>query len=411
MTQEDGRRDGTSGWAAPGGGQAEEGVPAPPSPGHGAPPPGGLPPHGGPTGYGPPGYGPPGQAPPGYGPPPPQPPKPGVVALRPLALGDILNGAFSYVRHNPKTTMGLALIVMAIASIVSSVGLGGYMADYGAFMRQAFEDPLAVDDDTMPFSAWSLIATYGGTLLTYAGQIVLTGLLTSVVGLAVLGRKLTMGQAWAAVRDRLGAIAGLALLVLLINIGVTAAAVGLVAVPVLVAFLMAAGGSPEGLVLVVGFFGVLAGVAAALSLWLWINIRLAFAVPPVVLERISPGAALARSWRLTRGSWWRCFLILLLTWFIVGLVSNILTVPFSVLAALPGVFAAGAAWVPVLSTAAMYVGTVLASALTVPFLVGVTTLLYVDLRMRREGLDLKLHAAAQSGAEPGPEIYLPEYRA
>ena len=38
------------------------------------------------------------------------------------------------------------------------------------------------------------------------------------------------------------------------------------------------------------------------------------------------------------------------------------------------------------------------------------TLLYIDLRMRREGLDLHLHQIAQRGQAVGPEVYLPGYR-
>src|SRR5215831_16079644 len=70
---------------------------APPGAGYGVPP-GAVPPG---TGYGQGGYGPPGYGPPGYGAPrggwapPPQAPKPGVIPLRPVAVGEILDGAFT----------------------------------------------------------------------------------------------------------------------------------------------------------------------------------------------------------------------------------------------------------------------------------------------------------------------------
>jgi len=46
------------------------------------------------------------------------------------------------------------------------------------------------------------------------------------------------------------------------------------------------------------------------------------------------------------------------------------------------------------------VGGVVAGAVARPISAGVAVLLYVDLRMRREGLDLVLQTAASSGAAP-----------
>jgi hypothetical protein len=53
-----------------------------------------------------------------------------------------------------------------------------------------------------------------------------------------------------------------------------------------------------------------------------------------------------------------------------------------------------------LSLAISAVGGILASTLTAPLLAGIVVLLYTDLLMRREGMDIKLQAAAASGA-PG----------
>ncbi len=93
---------------------------------------------------------------------------------------------------------------------------------------------------------------------------------------------------------------------------------------------------------------------------------------------------------------------------IASLVSNLLMTPFAFGGLLIPLAAPGAPWVYVASAAASFLGTVLAGALTIPFIVGVTTLLYVDLRMRREGLDLKLRAALHSGGTIGPGVYLPD---
>ncbi|KOX22320.1 hypothetical protein ADL05_04525 [Nocardiopsis sp. NRRL B-16309] len=393
------------GFAPPGGGQHAAAGPAPQGQW-------GVPGHAAPGGYGPPGQGlPPGAGHGGVPGRPPQAPRPGVVPLRPMTVGDLLNGAFSLIRHNPKTFVGVSIIVMAIASIVSSIGFGGYMSDYGRVVDQLMADPSAVDtDDPFPFSTWSIVALYGGSLISYAGTIVLTGLLTCAIGLAVLGRKLSPSQAWAAAKPRLGAVAGLALLQLAIFFGLSVIVIGLIALGFVLGFaLLSSGADAAGAVVMV--VTVLIGLLGGLVLAAWISVRIYFAMPIVVLERLSPTSALARSWRLTRGSWWRVLGILLLTMLLVGVVSQLLTTPFTLLSVVPAFVFPGEAWVPVAAGAVIYVGTVLISSFTTPFTVGVSTLLYIDLRMRREGLDLKLHTASQAGHEVGAEIYLPERQA
>ncbi|OKI15320.1 hypothetical protein A6A08_11245 [Nocardiopsis sp. TSRI0078] len=327
-----------------------------------------------------------------------------------MTLGDILNGAFSVIRNNPRTTVGLSLVVMAIASIVSSVGFSGYMSDYGIFLDQAMNDPASVDpEDPLPFSAWSIIALYGGTLLSYAGTVLITGLLTAVIGMAVLGRKLNPSQAWAAVKGRIGAVVGLALLQLLIFFGLTLVitVVGLVGL-FLGIFLAASGSEAVGVAVIIA--AVVLGFGGGIALAAWIYVRIYFAMPVVVLERLGVGGALARSWRLTQGSWWRVFGIVLLATVLIGFVGSLLSTPFSIVAVIPSFAAPGETWAAVVAGAVIYVGEVLVSSVTAPFTVGVATLLYVDLRMRREGLDLRLHEAALAGYEAGPEIYLPEPR-
>lgn len=327
-----------------------------------------------------------------------------------MTLGDILNGAFGLIRHNPRTTIGLSLIVMAVTSIVGSVGTSAFLTDYNTLVDQALENPAAFDPEApLPFRGWTFAAMYGGRLLTYAGTTFVTGLLTAVVGLAVLGHKLTPGQAWASVRDRIWQIAGLALLLLVINFGLSLIVFGVPFVGVLVGVSMALAGTEMtgvAIALILGLGGLLLGVA----LFAWIMIRIYFAMPIVVLERLGPGQALARSWRLTRGSWWRMFGIVLLTLVLVFVVTMLLSVPFSLLSSVPMLFMQDASWTGVANGAILYVGDVLVHAITTSFTVAVTTLLYIDLRMRREGLDLKLHTVVQQGHPAGAEIYLPEPR-
>jgi hypothetical protein len=226
-------------------------------------------------------------------------------------------------------------------------------------------------------------------VLAFIVDTALTGLLTVVIGRLVLGHKITAGEAWRNARPRLPALIGVTLLIPLILIGVWA-----VYAVVLVIFALAH--APGALI------GLLAGVGAiaAIVLTIWFSIMFRMAGPAVVLEREGPAQALARSWRLVRGSFWRVLGITLLAGLIVLVIAAVLQIPFGLLAATAG---AGNSLLPstggnVASILISAVGGVVAGAVARPISAGVAVLLYVDLRMRREGLDLVLQTAASSGA-------------
>jgi hypothetical protein len=228
-------------------------------------------------------------------------------------------------------------------------------------------------------------------VLAFIVDTVLTGLLTVVIGRLVLGHKITAGEAWRIARPRVPALVGATLLIPLILIGVWA-------VYAVVLVICALANAPGALI------GLLAGVGAiaAIVLTIWFSIMFRMAGPAVVLEREGPARALARSWRLVRGSFWRVLGVTLLAGLIVLVTAGVLQIPFGLLAAMAG---GGNSLLPstggnVASILISAVGGVVAGAVARPISAGVAVLLYVDLRMRREGLDLVLQTAAGSGAAP-----------
>jgi len=109
--------------------------------------------------------------------------------------------------------------------------------------------------------------------------------------------------------------------------------------------------------------------------------HLVCSIPALVVEGKRGRAALSRSWRLVRGRAWPVFGALLVTGILAGFVSSVLTAPVS-----EGWFAQG-----LLAS--------LASVITTPFTALVVGLLYFDLRVRKESLDVmtldrELRAAA-----------------
>jgi hypothetical protein len=103
---------------------------------------------------------------------------------------------------------------------------------------------------------------------------------------------------------------------------------------------------------------------------IFFGVRWAFSTQCVMLEGVSGTQAMALSARRVIGSWWRTFGILLLTVIIVGLVSGIVTAIF-------GVF-----HVRLLT----FLVSLVMGILTAPFETAVLTLLYFDMRVRKDGL-------------------------
>lgn len=122
---------------------------------------------------------------------------------------------------------------------------------------------------------------------------------------------------------------------------------------------------------------------APLVLWIWGFIGWVVVPPVLLVERIGLGAAFSRSWQLVQGRWWRTFLIvflLLLIWFLVDLgLGAFINLAQSLLS----VFVS-----PFLATVVSTAGGQLVGALANPILQIAVALIYFDLRVRKEALDL-----------------------
>jgi hypothetical protein len=379
----------SGGYGQPGGGYGQPGG------GYGQPG-GGYGQPGG--GYGQPGggYGQPGGGYSAYGGPYGRPwaPKPGLVPLRPLNMGEIMDGAFTALRWNPKAI----LVPSAIFAIVSAV----FTAVITYTLDRQVIDKLHVSTSSTAATSGSgtaidptqLIATLGaaivGFLVIGIAQLLLTGLLTVAIGQGVLGRKETAGNAWRAARPRIWRLLGLILLEALFLVGPVVVFVGL-------GLLLALGLHQDGL-------GALVAVVGGLASWVFLvfaYIRWSLAIPVVMLEQVGPLRALGRSWQLVRRSWWRVWGIQAVTYLIVGIAADLISAPFSIWGGAFRFTIPSAGTTPTTpgagGLAISSIGSILSTTLTAPLLAGVIVLLYTDMRMRREGMDITLQAAAASG--------------
>jgi hypothetical protein len=330
-----------------------------------------------------------------------------VIPLRPLGVGEILDGAFTSIRRNPRATLGIAAILLAGSAVVTTALSVALLHSLNNVTLPAAGQQLTQSQVNHLLS--SLLGAFVplvavSALLSFIVDIVLTGLFTVVIGRSVLGYKITAGDAWRIARPRLPALLGVTLLIPCIIIGPW------LALGVLL-LLLAVAHAAGGLVALVAVPGVIAAVC--LSIWFAIMFRMAG--PAVVLERERPVRSLGRSWRLVRGSFWRVLGITLLAALIVVVTTAVLQIPFSLLGALAGGSGSG----PLTTGGSLFAGTggtiagviigaiggIVAGSVARPISAGVAVLLYVDMRMRREGLDLVLQTAAAGGQPPtGDEL-------
>jgi hypothetical protein len=147
----------------------------------------------------------------------------------------------------------------------------------------------------------------------------------------------------------------------------------------------------------------LIGIPVALVAAVYLYVSYAHAPASVVLEKQPVVRSLRRSQALVRGSWWRTFGILLLINVIAQVIAQIVALPFAILSGVVAYVISGGDSLNVymlLPLTISSLGTIVGAAITWPFTAAATVLLYVDRRMRREGLDIEL-ARAAGVAVPG----------
>ena len=266
--------------------------------------------------------------------------------LRPLGVGEVLDGAVRLARRNARSVFVVSVPYALAATLATA------LLQYGTINSQ---------DATT-------IAAVGALIVSAGLGAVLTGLLAPLYSSDLLGHPITIGK--------------------------SLRRVGVRVVPL---FLL-------GLVLALcegaGLIACLVG-----GVWLW-GIW-AVAAPAFALERVGIRAALGRSRTLVSRTFWRVWGIRALGWLLISVLTQLITLPFQLLAAAvsgvnlldtnPQTTHAG------LFVAILSAGQLISSALLAPVGSGIDVLLYTDLRMRKEGMDIVLGLPADpAAAMPGP---------
>ena len=256
------------------------------------------------------------------------------TTLNPRNIGDILGDTFRIYGRNFWKLLAIAAIVLGVLGVIESIAGLGWL-------------PLVMTGVAIgALTGWIIAGLIILVVAYILGGILMGGALIHAVSEQYLRQRISIGQAYSFAWRRLGAMIGAGVLAFL-AIG------GIIAVSVLVATFSW-----------VGWIVVVIGSCASI----YLIIRWIFILPAALLEGLGPTAALSRSSALVKKNWWRVLGIMLVVALISGAISAILGM------------------IPV-------VGAIIGSILVTPIYAIATTLLYYDLRVRKEEYSLEVLAS------------------
>jgi hypothetical protein len=258
------------------------------------------------------------------------------VPLRPLTASDVLDGSIAVIKAAPRTVLAIAAAVVVPYELLASWSQRDTLADSG--LSGAFS---AASSSTSPLANLT-ITTLALFVLSGIVLSIVTGAIAHLMSAWYADRHASAGDALTASVSRLPALAVAWLIVHAIE--------------------------------AVGLLGMLIGTLFLIPMFVVV-------APAIVIERLGPWRGIRRSMQLTQTRYGAVLGIALL----VALVDALLTIALTGIGLLFEFFDWG--WIV---NAVCSAGS---SLITVPFVAAAATLVYFDLRVRSEGLDLELGIA------------------
>jgi len=282
------------------------------------------------------------------------------VRLRVMPLGELLDETFKLYRRHFTVIAGVALVII-LPNLILSLISGSYRANPISYLLSVGQNINNPDELTRIQARQQEYTSSPLYLLSFPIAALLVpfsvGAMYRAATSLAAGNLETIGSVLLGTLRRYFAVWGVVILAALVFLG----AIAIVTIPVV----------------------------------LWVAIRWSVALPALFAEGIGPVKALGRSWNLVRDNWWRTVGILIIVTIMVSLIQT----------ALAFLFGGVAAVVPGLSDD-LRAGVVTTVTTLVDALVGAITpiaitMLYLDLRVRKEGLDLdQLARQAAPGTAP-----------
>jgi len=271
-------------------------------------------------------------------------------SLRPMTVGELLDASIGVLKARPRTVLAITAVFVLPTQLAA------------AFVQR---DLLASTSFTEIFNDPSLAGSTTGSSSS-TGVVFLVGLLPSMVLPFVAGALGRLVAAWRAGGD--------------LTTGAALRAAGRKWWVLLVAWLL------THLAEVVAMIAFVVPALLLMALW-------QVAAPVIVVEDLGPIAGLRRSGRLAVTRFWSVVLAVLGAGFVHYVLEATLPLVTQLIASALG---DDGGWV------VLAVGNILTSLVTTAFLASFAVVLYLDLRVRSEGLDLQLEADRHfSGAAAG----------
>lgn len=313
-----------------------------------------------------------------------------------MGLGDILDTVFRLYRQNFVTFVGVVALLQVpvmVLQMLLTLALGRGVATDLLSLTEGLPRFDPGSDSFSEFPIGSLVAFFGISLFLALIQVIvvqqlINGALANAVAKSYLNQPVSILGAY-----NLGARHILSLIVaglLLGLIGTLLFVIPLGLFFVLILLFAPAQGQGGGTIVLLIMFAMLAFVGLVV-LTAVMALSFLFVTQSIVLEDCNPIEALVRSWRLVWGAFWRVLGTALVLYLMVSILQGI---PAASLGGLIGFvfddpindFAMRQTFTTLVSYGAQIV--------FLPLQLTAYTLLYYDVRIRREGYDLQLQAEA-----------------
>lgn len=294
--------------------------------------------------------------------------------LRPMGIGDILDETFRLYRENFALFVATVAVLEVPAQIINLLitlnapPVPRLNTSNGTLTSQQLNDYFSR-------LGGSLGASGGGGLLISLVSIFITAAMAVVISNRYLNRTVTVGNAYRAAVDHIGS-----LIVAILWNGLRIVGI-VIAIAIVVAVLVAVKLWP---------LGVLIGIATV-PLLIYIAVAWTLVSQVIMLENAGGTGSSGRSRRLIQGYWWKTLGLLIVAALLVNILSSIPTIVIA------GILGSGSGTGGTLI--AGLIGLVIA-VLIRPIQVAATTLLFYDLKIRKEAFDLEAMVQQAGGGAP-----------
>jgi len=309
--------------------------------------------------------------------------------LRPMSISDMLDAAFRLYRRHFLTFIGIVALLQVPMALLQFAAQLPYMQPMQRFTaRPPVLAPGANPLDMFPFAQllpyYALV--FGLSIFQYLLVYnLMTGALANAISRSYLGQPISILSAYNIGIKRFSALIAASLIPFAVSVVFVAIIAGC-AFGAFYTIGVRTGEQPNiGLAVAagIGLFGIIAlGSIAGLFFY----VRLLLTTQAIILEGQGPLAGLTRSWRLVGQAFWRSLGIFLLVYAFIYIVSLVVQLPLMALGALFGMLFDNSLLYQSITSLVTYA--VLILVLPLQFII--FTLLYYDLRIRKEGYDLEL---------------------